>query len=268
MEEDTLFQDLLAAGGQVGLGAYSLGELQSLLSDLRTQITEGTGTIGQTARESMQFRPYTVTSGLGTFTTTPEGGLGFELSDAARAQQQARFDQAETLFNRAMADPTRATSELYEDIRAIQRPEEQRMQQGLNQGLFSSGRGGISSAEFGGTREEFMSEKARAEAMNAAALQARNMVQQQQQQDFATAQNLMGLGYMPQQQAMGLFQQSQIPAQLAQQAQLGGAELQSQIGLTGLEGLMGLGQAEAESIASLFAGMIQGLGGLYAGGNR
>jgi hypothetical protein len=259
--------DIATGTAQTALGAYSLGEIQSLLDRLRTQISEGTGTIGQQAADSMQFRPYTVTSGLGTFTTDESGGLNFALSDEARAQQQARFDQAETLFGRAMADPTRATATLYEDIRAIQRPEEQRMQQGLNQGLFSSGRGGISSAEFGGTREEFMSEKARAEAMNAAALQARGMVQQQQQQDFATAQGLMGLGYMPQQQALGLFQQSQIPAQLAQQAQLGGAELQSQIGLTGLEGLMGLGQAEAEAAASLFAGIIQGLGGLYSGGN-
>lgn len=259
--------DIATGTAQTALGAYSLGEIQSLLDSLRTQISEGTDTIGTEAAQSMEFRPYTVTSGLGTFTTDETGGLNFALSDEARAQQQARFDQAETLFGRAMADPTAATSALYEDIRAIQRPEEERQMRQMREGLLSRGRAGISTSEYGGTAEEFMSEKARQEAMNAAALQARGMVQQQQQQDFATAQGLMGLGYMPQQQALGLFQQSQIPAQLAQQAQLGGAELQSQIGLTGLEGLMGLGQAEAEAAASLFAGIIQGLGGLYSGGN-
>ena len=254
--------DLLMGGIQAGGSAYALGEIQDLLENLRTQITEGADSLGRQAQSGMEFKPYTVTSGMGTFTTTPEGGLDFTLSDEARAQQQARFAEAETLFGRAMADPTQQINQLYEDIRAVQRPEERRQQRALEQSLFSTGRGGISTGEYGGTREEFMSEKARQEAMNTAALAARQSVQQQQAQDLQSAASLMGLGYTPQTQALSLFQQSQIPAQLAQQARLGGSELQAQIGLTGLEGLMGLGQAEAEATASLFANLLQNLGNL------
>ena len=36
--------------------------------------------IGQTGAELAEFKPYTVTSGLATGTTTPEGGLDLQLS--------------------------------------------------------------------------------------------------------------------------------------------------------------------------------------------
>lgn len=256
------WDEVLKGGGMAAGGYAALQEIQGLLDALRGDITTGAERIGREAQEGMEFKPYTVTSGLGTFTTTPEGGLDFTLSDEGLAQQQARFAEAETLFGRAMADPTQQINQLYEDIRAVQRPEERRQQRALEQSLFSTGRGGISTAEYGGTREEFMSEKARQEAMNTAALAARQSVQQQQAQDLQSAASLMGLGYTPQTQALSLFQQSQIPAQLAQQARTGGSELMAQIGLTGLEGLMGLGQAETEATASLFANLLKAVGNL------
>ena len=41
--------DIATGTAQSALGFYSLGEIQELLDNLRTQISEGTGTIGQQA---------------------------------------------------------------------------------------------------------------------------------------------------------------------------------------------------------------------------
>lgn len=260
--------------------------------------------------------------------------VGQGMSRDEQKRQRNRLSAAESLYKQADADPSKLAGDYYENIRAAQRPEEERQRMNLDQGLFSSGRGGISTAEFGGTAEEFAFEKARAEAGLQASAQARSMalgeqqqalgmanqltgdaynVQNQQlareqqalqmggnlmgqsflpqqqrmaeqqnamqmgtslfgqsfmpeQQAIANQQALAGLGsqfmnqgYMPQQQALSMFGASQIPAQLAQQSQLSGAELRAQLEQSGLEGLLSAGVSEASSTAELYKAIINGL---------
>ena len=204
------------------------------------------GQIGQAASEASQFKPYTVTSNLATATTTPEGGLGVTLSPEEQARQAQYLQGAQGLLGGLGVGTEQATTDLYNQIRAAQAPEELRRQQAMNEGLFARGRGGITSGQYGGTSEQFAYEKARQEAMLNAQLSARQQVGQEQLRNLELGQGLQTAGYNPQNQAIGLFGASAIPAQMASRGQLAGAELQSQASKAGLEGLM-----QGEQMANL-----------------
>ena len=196
------------------------------------------GQIGQAASEASQFKPYTVTSNLATATTTPEGGLNVALSPEEQARQAQYLQGAQGLLGGLGVGTEQATTDLYNQIRAAQAPEELRRQQAMNEGLFARGRGGITSGQYGGTSEQFAYEKARQEAMLNAQLGARQQVGQEQLRNLQLGQGLQTAGYNPQTQALGLFGASQIPAQLASRGQLAGAELQAQGSTAGLEGFI------------------------------
>jgi len=196
------------------------------------------GEIGQTASEASQFKPYTVTSNLATATTTPEGGLGVTLSPEEQARQNQYLQGAQGLLGGLGVGTEQATTDLYNQIRAAQAPEELRRQQAMNEGLFARGRGGITSGQYGGTSEQFAYEKARQEAMLNAQLGARQQVGAEQLRNLQLGQGLQEAGYNPQAQALGLFGASAIPAQMAGQGQRAGAELQAQASTAGLEGFI------------------------------
>ena len=204
------------------------------------------GQIGQAASEASQFKPYTVTSNLATATTTPEGGLGVTLSPEEQARQAQYLQGAQGLLGGLGVGTEQATTDLYNQIRAAQAPEELRRQQAMNEGLFARGRGGITSGQYGGTPEQFAYEQARQEAMLNAQLSARQQVGQEQLRNLQLGQGLQTAGYNPQNQALGLFGASSIPAQMAAQGQRGGAQLQAQASTAGLESLM-----QGEQMANL-----------------
>ena len=204
------------------------------------------GQIGQTASEASQFKPYTVTSNLATAATTPEGGLGVTLSPEEQARQAQYLQGAQGLLGGLGVGTEQATTDLYNQIRAAQAPEELRRQQSMEEGLFARGRGGITSGQYGGTSEQLAFEKARQEAMLNAQLSAREQVGAEQLRNLQLGQGLQTAGYNPQAQALSLFGASAIPAQMASKGQLAGAELQSQGSKAGLESLM-----QGEQMANL-----------------
>ena len=195
--------------------------------------------IGQTAADMAKFQPYTVTGNLATGRTTAEGGLNLELTPEELARQQARFGQAEGLFGQVGVDPAVAQRELYEQIRSVQRPEEERERLRMQEGLFSGGRGGISQAQYGGSnQEQFGFDLAQAEARNRASLDARTQALAEQQQALGMAGTLTGQAYMPQQEAIGLFGAGNAPASYADAARRQQGSLYGQSALAGLEGML------------------------------
>ena len=201
---------------------------------------------GRTAAEMAKFQPYTVTGNLATGRTTPEGGLDLQLSPEELARQQARFGQAEGLFGQVGVDPAVAQRELYEQIRSVQRPEEERERLRMQEGLFSGGRGGISQAQYGGSNQEtFGFDLAQAEARNKASLDARTQALAEQQQALGMAGTLTGQAYMPQQEAIGLFGAGNAPASYADAARRQQGSLYGQSALAGLEGML-----QAQQIAN------------------
>ena len=194
--------------------------------------------MGKRAYDQSQFRPFGVTSNLANVQTTAEGGVNLNLSPEQQAMQQQLLGQSRGLFGPVGADPAAAQAALYEQIRATQQPEEERQRLQMQENLFSSGRGGVQTAMYGGTPEQMAYEKARQESMLNANLAARTQSQAEQLQAGQLGGMLQQAGYDPQRQAIDLFGASGVPSQLAAKGQLGGAELQAQAGGRGLESYM------------------------------
>jgi hypothetical protein len=187
--------------------------------------------------------------------------------------------QAGGLFGGITGDAGQAGQDIYNQIRAIQDPEEQRAQLRLNEELFARGRGGVSSAQYGGqSAEQFGFNQAQQEAMNKAAFQARTMALGEQQQMLGLGQGLLGQAYVPQQQQLDALTAGTNIANIAGTGARTGATLQSQLGSAGIEALLQANQmaatAEAardQSYSNLLLGSGQGANataGLLTGGDN
>ena len=236
------FGDALGAAGAYYLQEQNIQDLQQLGQETQT----GMQALGEQAVAGTEFRPYTVTSGLANVTTTPEGGFDIGLSPQQLAAQQQFQGQATGLFGQVGADPATAQAQLYEQMRAVQRPEEERQRLALEERMLSQGRLGLSSAAYGGASPELLAqETARQEAMARANLGARQQAMAEQAQAAQLGGMLQAAGYQPQQQALSMLSASQVPAGFVDIGRRTGAELASQLGLGGLEGRL-----QAEDLAS------------------
>ena len=233
---------LLRAGGEFYLGQENIEGAQRLGRETQA----GALALAEQAQAGTEFKPYTVTSGLANIATTPEGGFGIGLSPEQQALQQQIMGQAGGFFSQLQADPAAVQADIYESIRATQRPEEERQRLALEERMLSQGRLGLSSAAYGGSSPELLAqETARQEAMTRANLGARQQALAEQQQAAGIAGGLLGAGYMPQDKALGMLTASQVPAGFADIGRRTGAELASQLGLGGLESRL-----QAEDLAN------------------
>ena len=208
--------------------------------------------LGTTAAGMAEFKPYTVTSNLvQSAATTPEGGLDLQLSPAEQARQNQYLGQAQSMFGGLTGDVAGGSQAIYEQMRAAQRPEEERQRLQMQEGLFRGGRGGLQSNMYGGgNAETFGAEQARQEAMLNAQIAARNQFGVEQQNMLQSAQGLQAAGYNPQTQAIGLFGAADSPASFADAARRQQGSLYGQAGLGGLEGFME-GQKQANELRQI-----------------
>ena len=234
--------DLIRAGGEYYLGQENIEGAQQLGRETQA----GAQALAEEARAGTEFRPYTVTSGLANVATDPTGGFAVELSPEQQALQTQLQQQAGGLFGQVGADPAAAQTALYEQMRAVQRPEEERQRLALEERMLSQGRLGLGSAAYGGASPELLAqETARQEAMARANLAARQQSQAEQAQAAQLGGMLQAAGYQPQQQALSMLAASQVPAGYADVGRRTGTELATQMGLGGLEARL-----QAEDLAN------------------
>jgi len=154
-------------------------------------------------------------------------GLGMAgLETAAPSDVEALRQQYGGLAGQAaqqVLQPTGAReAEVFERIRATQRPEEERQRLALEQRLAAQGRLGTRSAAYGGaTPEQLAMATAQEEARNRASLSAIQQAQAERQQSLGEAQALGGM----------FTQQAGLSSQLQSQAQQRASQL-SQLGLS------------------------------------
>jgi hypothetical protein len=223
----------LRTGGEYFLGREAIGDVQALGREAQLRSTA----LAEQGRAGAEFKPYTVTSGLANIATTPEGGFGINLSPEQQALQAQLQGQAAGLFGQVGQDPAAQQAAIFEQIRATQRPEEERQRLALEERMLSQGRLGLGSSAYGGSSPELLAqETARQEAMSRASLGARTQALAEQQQALAGATGLLSSGYQPQREALNLLQTSQIPAGFADIGRREGTELMSQLQRAGLEG--------------------------------
>ena len=228
-------QNVLGTAGQAYLGQEAI----SAPYEVGRAGLEMAEQVGQRGAETAAFKPYTVTSNLARVGTDPSGGFTTQLSPEQQALQNQIMGQAGGFFSQLQADPAAVQAGIYEDIRATQRPEEERQRLALEERMLSQGRLGLSPAAYGGASPELLAmETARQEAMARANVGARQQALAEQQQAAGIAGGLLGAGYMPQQQALDLLQASQIPAGFADIGRRSGAQFQQQAGLAGIESLL------------------------------
>jgi hypothetical protein len=227
--------DLFRTGGEYMLGQKNIDDLQNFGREKQEQF----GLLADKAQTGTEFKPYTVTSGLANVGTTAEGGYGINLSPEQEALQQQLMGQAAGLFGQVGQDPAAQQAAIYEQIRATQRPEEERNRLATEERMLSQGRLGIQSNAYGGASPELLAqETARQEAMGRANVGARQQALAEQQQALLGGQGLLEAGYSPQEQALAMLQGSAVPAGYADIGRREGVELGSQLQQSGLEGRM------------------------------
>jgi len=148
--------------------------------------------------------------------------------------QNQLLGQSLGFFNSAAGDTSAREAEIYERIRAMQRPEEARQAMSLENRLLGQGRLGISTDAYGGTPEQLAQAKAIQEAQNTASFQAIEQARAQQAQDASLGTQYQTAGFNPENQALNRFQ-----AGLGLTGEVGagrreGANLAAQLGLGGL----------------------------------
>jgi len=186
--------------------------------------------------------------------------IGMTLSPEEQALQQQLLGGAGGFFGQAMQPTVDREQAVFERIRAAQRPEEERQRLALEERLAAQGRLGTSSAAFGGATPELMAQQtAIGEARNRAMLSAMQQAQAEQAQQAALGQQLLGAGYLPQQQLVAALQPGLIQQELAQQAQQFGTGLFGETALSGIEAQLLAEQARANLLGGIGTNLITGL---------
>ena len=194
---------LLGGAAQLGSTWYQNKENLDRLRQLGVTGQAEATRVGQQAVDTSSFKPYSVTTGAGTTQTDAQGGFNLGLSPEQAAMQAQLTGQAGNLFGGITGNAGQAGQDIYNQIRAIQNPQEQRDQLRLNEEMFARGRGGISSAQFGGqNQEQFGYNQAQQEAMNNAAFKARTMALGEQEQQLALGEGLLSQAYVPQREQL------------------------------------------------------------------
>jgi len=269
--------DAVNTAAALGLGAGGLALAEkgySDLGDIGERAFEGLAGeegLAQELRGMLEFQPYTVTSATGGqfgMTKDPETGqMTYQLATSPEEQalQQQQLQRAETLFGRAVADPSMREQEVLGRMEELASPERQRQRLELEQRLAAQGRLGTRTGMFGGTPEALALERGIAEAQNRAALDAMQFTAQEQQRQAQMGSGMLAAGYVPQAQLLNALQPGMTASERQRQAMSEQTGTYGETYTSGLQALLqsGLGQA---SLAGGFGSNIASaaLGGLFS----
>ena len=296
-------------GGQLIGAGMSIDELNKI-TDIAQRSAAEQARIGREAQAASAFKPFTVSTGFGGVQATPEGGYATTLDPSLAGQQQqlqaltggliggmggAAPDvsgiQQQALggvggfLTGAMAPMAQREADVYERIRATQRPGEERERLALQDQLLSQGRLGLRTAQFGGSPEQFALAQAQEEAKNKAALGALGQAQAEQLQQAELAGSLFGLGstaaalpaslqgaqlgnigsalglqYLPEQQLLGALDPAVNLANIAGTGQRQGAGYLAEAGVSGLESQTQTELARANLLGQIYSSMLGAAG--------
>ena len=269
MEE--LLEALGISGGDALGGAAALGLLTSAynrLGDIGERGQRLGEELAQTQIEQAAFRPYTVTTATGgQFGTQIDPVTGqlrttMGVSPEEAAFRNQLFGGAGQFYQQAAMPTGQREAEVFERMRAVQRPEEERQRLALEERLAAQGRLGTSSAAYGGaTPEQLAMATAQEEARNRAMLSAMQQAQAEQLQQTQIGQQFLAGSYVPQAQLLSAVTPGMTAAGQAQQAQLYGTGLFGEASASGIDALLGAALGQANLFGSAGTGLLAGLVG-------
>lgn len=259
----SLLGDILGVGGGAGL----VGLAYNRLGNVGDQAFDRASQIANTSSNMAQFQPYGVTSaGGGRVNADATGSLNVSLSPQEDQLRQLLQGGAMSMFGQAMGPTAGREADVYERIRALQRPGEQRQDLALESRLYNQGRGGVQTSMFGGTPEQFAINMAREEARNQAALNALTFAGTEQQQRAQLGTNFLSSSYAPEASLMNLFGQGTNVAGLADVARRQQAGLYGEGMMSGVNAQLGASLGQANLAGALGSGLLSGaFGGSLSG---
>ena len=270
-----IFQNILGGLGQIGsavspalpaiAGTLLTGEAYDRLSDVGREAQREALALAERGQAESQFRPFTVTTSTGgQFGTrvTPTGEVETTMmtSPEEQALQRQLFGGAGDFFGQAQTPTATREQQIFDRMRAAQRPDEERQRLALEERLLSQGRLGTSSATYGGgTPEQLALATAQEEARNRAMLTAMQQAQAEQAQQAALGGQLLGASFLPQAQLLAATQPALRTGELQQQAQQFGTGLFGETAMSGLESRLLAEQARANLLGGIGSNILAGL---------
>lgn len=120
------------------------------------------------------------------------GGL-----NGVQGQQNSAYNASQNFTNQSLQGTGERQAAIFDSLMAMQNPELDRQQAQQQAREYAMGRGGVAGSAYGGTAEDAAMARARADAMNQAAFQSREMAnaEQMQQANMAAQYGQLGQGY-------------------------------------------------------------------------
>lgn len=216
--------------------------------------------IRQLTAPDMTFKPFTVTTGgLGDIATALDGNTTFNLSDSQRAMQDQLLGGASQFYSNAMQDTAGRETDIYNRMRAAQRPEEEDARLAMEERLFAQGRGGLSTSRLGNP-EQFEFQMARERAKNEAMFGAMSQAQAEQMQQAKLGGLFQQEGYAPQANLMNALNAGMPVADMADVARRQQGEYDLQADLANLQADIGSRTGLADLYSGLFSSATGALG--------
>ena len=253
-----------------------MGILSSLLGgvadDLFAKIPEQvksiyTDDLTQLTSPDITFQPFTVTgptsaqTGIVRDPVTGQLSTQFTLSPTELALQDDLLAQSQSMLTGAVGDRSTREQEIFDTIRAVQLPEEERARLDLEERLFNQGRLGEQTSMFGGTPEQLALARAQEEAQARASLAAIEQARAEQMQQAGLSQQFLQQAYVPSSAMLSTLTPALNIASLEDVARRQQGEFDYSTDLANLQGTIG----QAQGLADLYAGMFTGAGGLLSG---
>jgi hypothetical protein len=229
------FGAILGAGGNLALSENYARDVERAGLDAST----AANALGTSLAAGSQFKPFTVTTGLSTVNTDPTGGYNINLSPEQQFYQNELFGTAAGLLQSATQDDATREQQIFNRLQAMTSPGQERERLALENRLYNQGRGGVSTAMYGGTPEQLAMAKAIEEQRSANVFGAMQQSMAEQAQKANIGSGLFQLGYLPQQQAIASMTPAINLADIAGAGQRTGIQAQGLLGQAGLEARFG-----------------------------
>lgn len=313
--------DNLGTTAAVTGGLAAVNSAYDRLGDIGEAAQRGALEIGELGRADAQFKPFSV--GVGSTSGTPSqyfssgvnvGPQGNVMTDLSAGEQLLKnklledarrraivgtdasgsagleaagrnvLNRANAMFS-AIPAGSRADREqrIFNRLRTIQRPEEERARLALEERLFNQGRLGVNTAMYGGTSEQLALAKAQEEAKNRAAVMAIEQAELERMNQAKLASDAFGLSgrllagnlglqaaeqgmglkaleaaYRPETQVLAGLRQGLLASQIAQRGQLYGTGLFGEASMGGLEALLQSGIGQGNLVGTIGSGLLAG----------
>lgn len=208
-----------------GLGSlYSLSEEAEGAESLGADVLATIEDLAKRAGSAAEFTPYTLTGGMGDV-VMKDTGVDITQPQALQDISTQALTGAETALQGLLAPRSEREAQILSAMESAREPQRERERLALEQRLYAQGRGGTSASQFGGvTPEEFARLQAIEEQRSKDVLASMTQAGQEQTQQQALVQGLLGTAYTPQTQALALLQAGADPAKLRQTAALSASE--------------------------------------------